>query len=285
MDAMNFFWPRACRPCRWGALLAALAWCVSAAAARDAAVDARVTEVFGAGVAGPDGTWTLSREKVLRQPGTSRERTALPAGTTVRLSQALRVHEGGRPHDVLLWDARMPRDASDGGFNGEAAVVAVFAAGRTAPIDVADVKTDRDTSFPERALLKLSALDDAFAVHNTHANAGQPYTSASLFHLRQGRLRRIAVVDLLGEMSGCARAFDEILDWQTEPDLAPLPVIVARVTLVHAPRGSTGSCDGRPPPERRETFEGRWRWDAPRGQYVSQRGTLERLERWNDRRR
>lgn len=281
MGALDLF-ARGRRRRRWVVAVATLAWCAAAVAA---AVDDRVAQVFGAGAAGPDGAWTLSREKVLRRPGTRRERTVLPAGTTVRLSQALAVNEGGRPHDVLLWDARLPDAGADGGFNGEAAVLAVFAAGHAAPIDVAEVKADRFTSFPDRPLLKLSALDDAFAVHNTHANAGQPYTSASLFHLRQGRLRRIAEIDLLGELSGCARAFDEVLDWRTEPAMAPLPVIVARVTLTHAPRASTAGCEGRRPPERRETFEERWRWDAARGQYVSVGGTLQRLQRWNDSRR
>lgn len=263
-------------------LLAALTLCGVAGAAT---ADERPRQVFGAGQPGPDGAWTLARDKVLRLPGTSRERARLPAGTTLRLTRTLQVKEGGHLHEVLLWEGQRPGGEGDGGFGDEVAVLAVFAAGQAAPIDVAEVKTDRFTGFPNRPLLKLTALDDAFTLHNTHHNAGQPYTEASLFHLRQGRLRRIAVVDLLGEMSGCAKAFDESLEWLTEPDMAPLPIVVARVTLVHAPRASTGGCEGRLPPERREVFEDRWRWDSAKAQYLHQGGTLDRLDRWNDSRR
>ncbi len=63
------------------------------------------------------------------------------------------------------------------------------------------------------------------------------------------------------------------------------PIDVARVPLVHAPRASTGGCDGRLPPERREVFEDRWRWDGTKGRYLRLGGTLDRLERWNDSRR
>ena len=250
-----------------------------------APVDERAAHAFGAGQVAPEGGWTLARDKQLRLPGTSRERARLPAGTTLRLAATLQVKEGGRLHDVQLWQGQRPGSESDGGFGDEVAVLAVFAAGQAAPIDVAEVKTDRFTGFPSAPLIKLTAADDAFVLHNTHHNAGQPYTSASLFHLRQGRLRRIAVVDLLGELSGCARAFDESLEWLTEPDMAPLPIVVARVTLVHAPRASTGGCEGHRPVERREVFEDRWRWDSAKGQYRHQGGTLDRLDRWNDSRR
>lgn len=247
-----------------------------------APADERAAQAFGAGQAAPEGGWTLARDKQLRLPGTSRERARLPAGTTLRLAATLQVKEGGRLHDVQLWQGQRPGSESDGGFGDEVAVLAVFAAGQAAPIDVAEVKTDRFTGFPSAPLIKLTAADDAFVLHNTHHNAGQPYTSVSLFHLRQGRLRRIAVVDLLGELSGCARAFDERLEWLTEPDMAPLPIVVARVTLVHAPRASTGGCEGHRPVERREVFEDRWRWDSAKGQYLRQGGTLDRLDRWND---
>lgn len=258
---------------------------LACATAHAAPTDTASPQLFGAGQAGPEGSWTLTREKVLRLPGTSRERARLPAGTTMRPVRTLQVKEAGRAHEVQLWEGTRPSGDSDGGFGDEVAVLATFAAGQSAPIDVAEVKTDRFTGFPDTPVFKLTVADDAFVVHNTHANAGQPYTEASLFHLRNGRLRRIAVVDLLGEMSGCAQAFDEVLEWRTEPDMAPLPIIVARVTLVHAPRGSTGGCDGRIPAERREVFEDRFRWDSAKGQYVRQGGTLDRLARWNDSRR
>ena len=133
--------------------------------------------------------------------------------------------------------------------------------------------------------MPLGPADDAFVLLNHHANAGQPYTQASLFHLQQGRLRCVAVVDLLGELSGCAKAFEEKLDWRTEADGQALPISVARVVRVLAPRSAQEGCDGKPAAERHDVFERRWRWDANRAQYMLQGGTLDRLARWNEERR
>ena len=88
----------------------------------------------------------------LRLPGTSRERADLPAGTRLRLAAAHRVRENGRPHDVMLWHGDRPESAEGGGFQDEVAVLAVFRAGEAAPIDVAEVKTDRMTYFAEPAV-------------------------------------------------------------------------------------------------------------------------------------
>lgn len=270
------------------AALAALAVMGPAAAATpDPAASplaaARTQQVFGAVQAQPEGGWSMRQDKRLRLPGTSAVRAELPAGTRLRLSAALGVRERGQAHDVLLWEGERPDDAAEGGFMGQVSVLAVFRTGETAPIDVAEVKTDRFTFFAQRAVIPLGAADDAFVLVNHHANAGQPYNEHSLYHLRLGRLRRIVQVDLLGEMSGCAKAFDETVQWEVAPDpAATLPRITARVELLHAPAAVTGDCRPRPAP-RRETYADSYRWDAARERYVREPGgTLERLARWND---
>ncbi|MBI5257535.1 MAG: hypothetical protein HY855_13625 [Burkholderiales bacterium] len=282
---------------RWLApwlLLAVLAGLVAlavmgpaAAAAPDPAASplaaARTQQVFGAVQALPEGGWSMRQDKRLRLPGTSAVRAELPAGTWLRLSAALGVRERGQAHEVLLWDGERPDDAAAGGFLREVSVLAVFRPGEVAPIDVAEVKTDRLTFFAQRAVVALGTADDAFVLVNHHANAGQPYTEHSLYHLRQGRLRRIVQVDLLGEMSGCARAFDQTVHWEVVPDpAAPLPRITARVDLTHAPAAVTGDCRPRPTP-RRVTYADPYRWDSSHDRYVREPGgTLERLVRWND---
>ena len=250
-------------------------------------VRARAQQVFGPLQPDSEGATAMREARRLRLPGTSRERADLPAGTRLRLSAAHRVRDSGRPHDVMLWHGERPENAEgSGGFQGEVAVLAVFRAGEAAPIDVAEVKTDRMTFFAEPAVRPLGTQDDAFDLVNHHANAGQPYAEHSLYHLRGGRLRRIVQVDLLGEFSGCAKAFEQTIAWRTEPDAAqPLPRIVAEVTVQLAPRVHTDQCRPRPAP-RQQLYSARYRWDASADRYRAEPGgTLDKLARWNESRR
>ena len=251
-----------------------------------ALISARAQQVFGPLQPDSEGATAMREARRLRLPGTSRERADLPAGTRLRLSGAHRVRESGRPHDVMLWHGERPEGAEGGGFQDEVAVLAVFRAGEVAPIDVAEVKTDRMTYFAEPALRPLGAQDDAFDLVNHHANAGQPYAEHSLYHLRGGRLRRIVQVDLLGEFSGCAKSFEQTITWRTEPDAAqPLPRIVAEVTVHLAPRVHTEPCRPRPAP-RQQLYSARYRWDAAADRYRAEPGgTLDKLARWNESRR
>jgi hypothetical protein len=248
-------------------------------------ISARAQQVFGPLQRDSDGT-AMREARRLRLPGTSRERADLPAGTRLRLAAAHRVRDNGRPHDVMLWHGDRPEGAEGGGFGDQVAVLAVFRAGEAAPIDVAEVQTDRMTYFAEPAVRPLGTHDDLFDLVNHHANAGQPYAEHSLYHLRGGRLRRIVQVDLLGEFSGCAKAFDQNIAWRTEPDAAqPLPRIVAEVTVHLAPRAHTAECRPRPP-ARQQVYSGRFRWDAAAGRYRAEPGsTLDKLARWNESRR
>jgi hypothetical protein len=248
-------------------------------------ISARAQQVFGPLQHDSDGT-AMREARRLRLPGTSRERADLPAGTRLRLAAAHRVRESGRPHDVLLWHGDRPEGAEGGGFGDQVAVLAVFRAGEAAPVDVAEVQTDRMTYFAEPAVRPLGTQDDLFDLVNHHANAGQPYAEHSLYQLRGGRLRRIVQVDLLGEFSGCAKAFEQTIAWRTEPDAAqPLPRIVAEVTVQLAPRVHTMECRPRPP-ARKQVYSARYRWDAAADRYRAEPGgTLDKLARWNESRR
>ena len=248
-------------------------------------ISARAQQVFGPLQHDSDGT-AMREARRLRLPGTSRERADLPAGTRLRLAAAHRVRESGRPHDVLLWHGDRPEGAEGGGFGDQVAVLAVFRAGEAAPVDVAEVQTDRMTYFAEPAVRPLGTQDDLFDLVNHHANAGQPYAEHSLYQLRGGRLRRIVQVDLLGEFSGCAKAFEQTIAWRTEPDATqPLPRIVAEVTVQLAPKVHTMECRPRPP-ARKQVYSARYRWDAAADRYRAEPGgTLDKLARWNESRR
>jgi hypothetical protein len=251
-----------------------------------ALISARAQQVFGPLQHDADGA-AMREARRLRLPGTSRERAELPAGTRLRLAAAHRVRESGRPHDVLLWRGERPEGLEgSGGFQDQVAVLAVFRAGDATPIDVAEVQTDRMTYFAEPAVRPLGTQDEAFDLVNHHANAGQPYAEHSLYHLRGGRLRRIVQVDLLGEFSGCAKAFEQTIAWRTEPDAAqPLPRIVAEVTVHLAPKVHTTECRPRPP-ARQQLYSARYRWDAAADRYRAEPGgTLDKLARWNEARR
>jgi hypothetical protein len=268
-------------PCAQGALAATAGFELP-----PALISQRAQQVFGPLQHDADGA-AMRETRRLRLPGTSRERADLPAGTRLRLAAAHRVRENGRPHDVMLWRGDRPEGADGGGgFQDQVAVLAVFRAGEAAPIDVAEVQTDRMTYFAEPAVRPLGAQDDAFDIVNHHANAGQPYAEHSLYHLRGGRLRRIVQIDLLGEFSGCAKAFEQTIAWGTEPDAAqPLQRIVAEVTVQFAPKAHTTDCRPRPSP-RQQVYSARYRWDATADRYRAEPGgTLDKLARWNESRR
>ena len=202
-----------------------------------------------------DGAVVLTQEKILRMPGTSRERTVLGEGTRVARQASLKVRAQGRMHEVEMW-------AGD-----DVGVLAVFPAGASLPPDVADVQTDR-TPFLSTELISLGG-DDAFAVSNSHHNAGEGFNETSLFHLRDGRLRRIAVVPTYSVMAGCAKAYREELVWRIEADGKELPTVIADVDKTHAPADFTDGCKGKPK-EWHEHKLVRYRWNAAKGRYLTE---------------
>lgn len=251
---------------------------VSAQPAPAPPLAARAARVFD--VAGSGDAQVLRAERVLRMPGTSRERARLPVGSRVGAATTRRVQAPGGLHDVVLWEVERPTEA-DGGFGDAAAVLAVFPVDGLEPTDVAEVKADRETSLGE-SLVPLGAAQ-AFTVRNAHHNAGQPYLETSLFHIHGGRLRRIARVFTLGESSGCERAFEETVSFTTRDEGQPLPTVIATVVLVQAPRSTHDSCGDAPRPrERRRTFRQTYRWDPRKAAYVDAGGTLAQLDAFND---
>lgn len=245
---------------------------------------ARTQATFAEARTDSDG-WVLTRDKVLRMPGTTRERALLPAGTRLTLDAQWPVRADGVVYDVLLWHGVRPDlpdgSSPDGGFQQDVTVLAVFPAGQTAPQDVAEVQTDRLTFRGNPPLIALGS-EDAFTLVNHHANAGQPYAAESLFHLRGGRLRRIAEVATLGQLGGpCAQTFLERVGWAAGPG-ANKPTVKVTVTLTHAPRETREQCTGKPAAERVEQFADEYRWDAARDRYVRVGGTLGALDKWNE---
>lgn len=245
------------------------------------ALDAALRLFPGAALDGGE-RLVLAREKVLRLPGTSAERAPLPAGTRLQApSGALHLRSEGRRYTVLLWEGERPEGANGGGFGEGVAVLAVVPEGQVEPTDVAEVKRDRFTGLGPRVDL---GAEDGFLLFNTHHNAGQGYQLADLFHLRGGRLRR--VVDGLFTLSastGCRGSFEQTLAVRTEPDGAGPRAIVLEVERVLEPPDQVRDCPRARAP-RRERFADRWRWDAGRGMYRREGGTLDRLVRWNERR-
>jgi len=103
---------------------------------------------------------------------------------------------------------------------GGAEVLAVFQQGSAEPQDVADVKGDTFCSFGEKPELSIGP-DDAFTIVNSHSNSNQGYLDTALFHVHQGRLRRIDSVFTLSVRGLCEKSFEETLP--VSPRLAAHP--------------------------------------------------------------
>ncbi|MFO1424581.1 MAG: hypothetical protein U1F70_13220 [Candidatus Competibacteraceae bacterium] len=223
---------------------------------------------------------TLTQDKVLRMPGTSKTRATLPKGTTLSSPESLNVGSEGKQFKLLLWEGTRPDGGENGGFGESVAVLAVFPEGGIEPTDVAEVKQDRETFLSERVNL---GGEDAFTVLNTHHNSNQGYVITDLFHLREGRLRHIANLFTLSSNCCCGESFKEELRWRAEPDGANPPRIVATVELTQAPKEFTEGCDPKPKP-RVESFKKVYRWDAVKQRYLHESGDSGRLDKWNQQR-
>lgn len=210
---------------------------------------------------------TLTQDKELRMPGTSKARAYLPEGTQLSLTTTIKVRSQGKVYEVELWDGARPESSEEGGFGDTVAVLAVFPQGAKEPTDVAEVKQDRETYLNEK-LISLGG-DDAFEVYNAHLNAGEDYNITSLFHLRNGRLRRIAEIGTYSASSGkCRDSFRENLHWETQPQANGLPTVVADVETIHAPK------DDCPRGKERRTHKREvYRWDAAKDRYVKEAAT------------
>jgi hypothetical protein len=218
-----------------------------------------------------DGETVLAADKELRLPGTTKTRALLPAGTRLGKPTELPLLSQNKAYQLLLWEGERPESSDDGGMGAAVAVLAVFAEGKTAAVDVAEVKTDRET-WLIKVDLKVGE-DETFSIVNSHLNAGEEFITTDLFFLRDGRLRRIASESTDSTTGdGCRYAVRKRLRWRAEPATATaLPAIVADIETVYAPKDLTEGCEaGRRPRERRTIERHVYGWDASKDRYVMQ---------------
>ena len=217
-------------------------------------------------------------EKVLRRPGT-KDRTVLPEGTRLDSFEAIRVRGDGRRYIVMFWNA--VSDATDVPGGG-AAILAVFPEGSAEPQDVADVKGDVFCSLGGGQLLPIGP-DDGFTIANSHHNSNQGYLNTTLFHIHEGRLRRVSEVFTLRLNVACEKSFDQKLAWRTEPDGdKPYPKVVAEVTLTMGiGKEEGGDCPKGKQGFRKQVFSQIYCWDKAKNLYVAEGKGFEALDRLN----
>ena len=224
----------------------------------------------------------LVRAKELRQIDTRDERTELPEGTRLFPPRLMPVQGQGKAWTLLLSEGERGDEQSSGGFASGVAVLMVLPSGEAEPTDVVELKTDRFTSF---GAIDLPAAgdDDLFTIENTHANAGEPFAITGLYHIREGRVRRILEVAYVSSLEGCAAAFAESLRIEGEPDPERgRPKLVVTVRVTTAPREWMADCEEPIPDPATIEFADVYRWDVVRARYLRASGNLDGLNRWNE---
>lgn len=211
-------------------------------------------------------------EKLLRQPGT-KERVTLPEGTPLGPVEVLTMRGDGRRYLVTLWTA----EASVGYPGDRATVLAVFPEGACEPTDVVSVQTDVFCDTGDGKLLSIGP-DDAFFIRNSHSNSNQSYLNTGLFHIVDGRLRRITEVFTFGVRSSCAHSYKETLDWRVEPvSGSPYPRITATVNLSPTDDCKTSKASPKP-----RIFTESYRYDAAGKRFVPQGKGFAVLDAFNE---
>lgn len=225
----------------------------------------------GAGLDEESGALVTARDKVLRQSGT-RERVTLPGLTRVTEVEAFPVRGEGRRYLVTLWDA-----AASVGHPGETSrILAIFPEGAGEPTDVVSVQTDSFCDTNDGKLLPLGP-DDAFFIRNQHNNSNQSYLDTGLFHVVDGRLRRVAEVFTLEVRLDCPHTFFETLSWRVLPGAGGgRPGVAASVRV--SPRTD---CPGGKTYVRPRDYGETYRWDPARRQYQSTGKPFEALDKFN----
>lgn len=218
-----------------------------------------------------NGLFVTTREQVLRQPGT-RERATLPEGTRITELEAFTVRGEGRRSLVTLWNA-----AVSVGHPGETSwILAVFPEGAGEPTDVVSVQTDVFCDIDDGKLLALGP-DDGFFIRNHHNNSNQSYLDTGLFHVVDGRLRRVAEVFTLEARLDCAHTFFEALSWRVVPGAdGGRPRVGATVRV--SPRTD---CPGGKTVVRPREYKETYRWDPAGRQYRPEGRHFEGLDKFN----
>lgn len=235
---------------------------------------ARLGQAVFRGVARDEagGGWAITADKVLRQPAT-RERVTLPAGAKVGSVESFRVRGGGRVFLVTVWTV-----AAQIEYPGDrATVLAVFPDGQGEPTDVASVQTDVFCSVQTKELFDLGP-DQGFAIYNRHSNSNQSYMDSGLFHIVDGRLRRIASVFTLDVRMDCGSTFFEVLRFGVSPRPgSDRPDVTATVAL--SPRAD---CPGGKTSVRPRTFRETYRFDPAHKGYLPLGKGFAALDAWNE---
>lgn len=105
-------------------------------------------------------------------------------------ANALTFTSGGTELIALLLEA----DAEAAGALGSSVLAIFDPAHPEQAIDLADVASDRNTSFGEPAVLELGAEDDGMLVSSSHFNSNQGYRATSVLALLDGKLTEMASV-------------------------------------------------------------------------------------------
>ena len=225
--------------------------------------------VFGDSGRDPaSGAVVTTADKALRQPGT-RQRVTLPAGARIEAAEVLRVRGDGRRNLVILWEAAAEMETP-----GNATVLAVFPEGAVEPTDVVSVQTDTMCDTDDGRLLAVGP-DEAFFIRNGHNNSNQTYLDTGLFHIVDGRLRRIAdVFTLAVRADDCRHSFAEALIWKVTPTAgAAYPAVTATVRLIP----ETGCRSASKPQAYAETYV----WDAANKRFRPKGQGFARLDAFN----
>jgi len=126
--------------------------------------------------------------------------------------------------------------------------------------------------------------DDAFLIVNAQLNAGESFATESLFHVPDGRLRRIPTESSEATSGdGCKNVFRDELHWRSEAAASGgPPTVIAEIDTIASPRDDTTACDrGHKPAEKSTQVRHRYRWDAVHGPLCAGGGNTWRLAgRW-----
>lgn len=234
--------------------------------------DLTLTVFPGAAYDRQAGTLVTGAEKTLRQPGV-KQRAVLPENTPISAVRAMAVRGEGKPYLVTLWTA----DASVGHPGDTSVILAVFPEGAREPTDVVSVQTDVFCDTDDGKRLDLGP-DEGFFIRNHHNNSNQSYLDTGLFHVIDGRLRRVASVFTLDVRLDCSHTFFEKLSWRTSASPSgPRPDVAAAVAISPDP-----DCPGGKTAVRRQTFAETYRYDPARKQYLPGGKGFAGLDRFNE---
>lgn len=190
--------------------------------------------------------------------------------------EAVPLRSGDRERMALLIDFGMTE------YSVGYAILALFdVTGEPRLLDVADISSDRWTSFMDPVRLPVGAGDDLLVTQSTHHNSSQGYATASLILVRNDRLE---LVDAISAFSDKDCAFERSQTVTIEQEARePLADVVATVT--ERTTLTAEDCSGRASPEPgSRTITVTYRWDAAAQRYTPDSDAFTLLARENEER-